>query len=360
MADLPMELLEIVAKELEHDPAIFSLRLVSKAFNTAATPLAFRVVVAKDNVKSAEAISFLQGCDESVTGLVREVVFRAEYDDETLGEPGRAALKTVFSRLAKFPKLQSLRFSFYLYIEDEYEDPPEIPTDLSFLQTTLFHALAANPPPLVSLTLHYMLATPSDIYTQEDFLRIIRSLQKLDISVLSAYYKPSIVRFWDTTITHLLRSANALTALTLNGPPRLASLNGAFLPRLTSLSLYGCVFGSPERDADVIQFILRHNARLTRLQLSACSIDSGSLEARPWHAVFALFEAKLHRLRAFVFDFVERDVFDYTYVDYWKGGVSRRHRTPIGDQHRDFSALESLQAVMVSRRRSEDESRDAA
>jgi hypothetical protein len=78
MAELPLELFQVIAKDVEHDPSIFSLRLVSKTVNSVVTPLAFRVIIVNDSVKSAEAVSFLQGCDKSVTSLVRELVFQGD------------------------------------------------------------------------------------------------------------------------------------------------------------------------------------------------------------------------------------------------------------------------------------------
>ncbi|KAJ7678078.1 hypothetical protein DFH06DRAFT_565788 [Mycena polygramma] len=363
MPDLPLELLEAIAKEVEHGPSILNLRLVSRIFNAAATPLAFRVVVVKDSVKSAEAVSFLQGCDEVVTSVVHELFFDARHSDCTSGASGRAALTAVFSRLAKFTNLRSLRVDFHVHYSRA-----ETPTHFLPLQTALFDALAANPPPpLVSLTLNSLLAVPHDIYKQEDFLRIFRPLRKLNISVLSGqvgnswYRDGALEGFWDISVTHILRSATDLTALTLGSDrpwPIHGCFKGTFLPHLASLSLHQLVFDSPDPDTDAVQFILRHKARLTRLELYWCSIHSRSLDAvfpRPWYAVFELFEANLHDLREFVFTAYGGDPhFLYTRLDGWRGTV----RIDGGD--RDRPALESLRAAVKCRRGRKGDSRDDA
>ncbi|KAJ7678074.1 hypothetical protein DFH06DRAFT_1316862 [Mycena polygramma] len=207
-----MELLQIITEQLEQDPSIFDLRLVSKPLNSAATPLALRVIVVKDSVKSADAVSFLQGCDESVTSL---------------------------------PCLKDI-----------------------------------------------------------------------------------------------------------------------FLPRLASLSLHYFDFGPLKPEADVVEFILRHNALLTRLELHKCSIDCSERGEvpRPWHAVLAVFEAKLHSLREFVYESrpsPRHSLFEYTQFAPGWGLVSfSPWNGEVAGVHRDLSALESLQAMVQSRRGSKDDSQD--
>ncbi|KAJ6523327.1 hypothetical protein B0H19DRAFT_1244234, partial [Mycena capillaripes] len=118
MDALPLELLQHVAEDVGDDPSLFNLRLVSKTLNCVVTPLAFRVVVVRDNVKSAEAVSCLQGCDESITSVVHEVVFRGDPKTDHEEENGtyeisREAGRAVFSGLAKFPNLRNLRLHFH-------------------------------------------------------------------------------------------------------------------------------------------------------------------------------------------------------------------------------------------------------
>ncbi|KAJ6551317.1 hypothetical protein B0H19DRAFT_1073044 [Mycena capillaripes] len=375
MASLPLELLQGITTEVEHGPSIYNLRLVSKIFNFVASPLAFRMLVVDDNLKSAEAISSLQGCDESLTSLVRELVFRGDREgetgwrDETSGESERNALKSAFSGLSNFPNLQSLRFDFHnCYQEDYFDDIPEDPTHFALLQTDLFAALTSNPPhPLVSLTLNNMIAMPDDIYAEEDFLRIFTPLQQLNISVLStpkdetAYFRESIMHFWHPNISYIIRRATALTTLTICSDQPIGAFNDATLPHLTSLVLHQFVLHPSDPDADVVTFILRHRATLTRLELRRCSIHGGSDEAfpRPWYAVLNLFETELRGLREFVFERDENDRVEYALQDNQAARFLYTRLDPkwgfvwtkeTSGQDRDLAALESLMAVVESRR----------
>ncbi|KAJ7674293.1 hypothetical protein B0H17DRAFT_1082202 [Mycena rosella] len=81
MPDVPLELLHAIAMDIKSDSVLFQLRLVSKTLNSVATPLAFRVITVKDSVESADTLAFFQGCDPSVTSVVREATF--EGDPET-------------------------------------------------------------------------------------------------------------------------------------------------------------------------------------------------------------------------------------------------------------------------------------
>ncbi|KAJ7876583.1 hypothetical protein B0H13DRAFT_2548627 [Mycena leptocephala] len=374
MAELPLELFQVISKDVEHDPSIFSLRLVSKTVNSVVTPLAFRVIIVNDSVKSAEAVSFLQGCDKSVTSLAtrRRKAIRTigeasrptlcsthhlieAIKAETSGEAGRAALRAVFSALTKFPNLQNLRLDFHdQWQEDTTHEIPENPTHFLLLQNELFATLAANPPPpLMSLTLNNVLAVPDNIYAQEDFHRIFRPLQKLEISVLSAvdyegsYFQDPLIEFWLDNIVHMIRSATAVTALTIRSDqdvgacPSLSFKDMSF-PRLTSLALHQFVFEPGIPEVDVVAFILRHKTTLERLELHDCSIDGGEDGDFPrlWHAVFALFEAELSSLREFVFgpagneqnrdeDTFERDPrFEYTRLDPGGGICLGKRKSP--------------------------------
>ncbi|KAJ7678067.1 hypothetical protein DFH06DRAFT_565345 [Mycena polygramma] len=273
-----------------------------------------------------------------------------------LGESGRLALKTVFSRLARFPNLRSLCLDFP---NPNHDHDFTTPFPFSLLQAFLFDALVENPPPsLVSLTLHDILAVAIDhLPEQEGFHRIFQPLQKLDFSALPnpmiMYRNRPIEPFWNVTIPRILCGAAALTTLALHDQPRLKDI---FLPRLASLSLHYFDFGPLKPEADVVEFILRHNALLTRLELHKCSIDCSERGEvpRPWHAVLAVFEAKLHSLREFVYESrpsPRHSLFEYTQFAPGWGLVSfSPWNGEVAGVHRDLSALESLQAVLQSRR----------
>lgn len=279
------------------------------------------------------------------------------------------------SALTKFPNLQSLRLDFHdQWQEDATHEIPENPTHFLLLQNELFATLAANPPPpLMSLILNNVLAVPDNIYAQEDFHRIFRPLQTLEISVLSAvdyegsYFQDPLIEFWLDNVVHMIRSATAVTALTIRSDqdvgacPSLSFKDMSF-PRLTSLALHQFVFEPGIPEVDVVAFILRHKTTLERLELHDCSIDGGEEGDFPrlWHAVFALFEAELSSLREFVFgpagneqnrdeDIFERDPrFEYTRLDPGWGYMPWEEE--IATEDLDLPALEALMAVVESRR----------
>ncbi|KAJ7016964.1 hypothetical protein C8F04DRAFT_1201255 [Mycena alexandri] len=178
MANLPVELLYAITQDVCEDPCIFNLRLVSKTLNSVVTPLAFRVVVICDSVKSV-----LQGCNEYITSLVQKVICRG--DLEPTRDAGIEALQTVFAELRKFLKIIHLDFVFdSCFREDVIDTVPTHPSHYLRLQRRLLSTVVAHSPPLlVSLTLNNMIAVPDEIYAQEEFHRLFRPLQKLDIAV---------------------------------------------------------------------------------------------------------------------------------------------------------------------------------
>jgi hypothetical protein len=123
-----------------------------------------------------------------------------------------------------------------------------------------------------------------------------------------------------------------------------------FLPRLSSLVLHQFAF-QDDPGTDVVEFILRHKATLARLELHDCSIEGGThgYFPRPWHAVFALFEAELDVLRDFVF--TPDGDFEYTQDDQGCGyeRLYDEDAEAVGEDLDGF-ALESLVAVVASRR----------
>ncbi|KAF7340580.1 Pribosyltran domain-containing protein [Mycena sanguinolenta] len=392
MVELPWDLLPTIAKEMEDDPTIFNLRLVSKAFKDVVTGLAFRVVVVRDSVKSALAVGFLQSCDDSVTSVIRELVFYGDVDQEekrwrreheTSGEPGRRALTTVFSGLSKFLNLKKLQLNFHgIYQETPFGDIPDNPTHFFKLQIEIFTTLAAHPlPHLGSLVVKNLLPIPNEIYNNIHFHAFFRPLHELDIGVLCDvnggkrwYEQEPLLEFWEKVVPRMVLSASALTALTIRsndpvGACPAMSFKDLLFPHLTSLSFHRFAlepavsqpfrywpWGTPP-DSDVADFILRHEATLERLELHDCSIDGveGNFP-RPWHVVLGKFEAELRVLRDFVFESRHgggtstRDPrFEYTVKDDAGFGYGLWDEEVPGESL-DLSALDSLLAVVKSRR----------
>jgi hypothetical protein len=118
------------------------------------------------------------------------------------------------------------------------------------LQNEIFAALAAHPPTLlISLTLNNLIAIPNKIYANEDFHQIFRSLQELNISMLSNidsngshYYQNALAEFCDDDVAHMARSATALTARSIRSGQRadvrpVLAFKDILHPHLMSLAL---------------------------------------------------------------------------------------------------------------------------
>ncbi|KAF7344438.1 Pribosyltran domain-containing protein [Mycena sanguinolenta] len=364
MAELPLELVQLIAKDVEHTPSLLSLRLVSKAVNFVAAPLALRVVVVSDTPKSAEAVIFLQDCDQSITSLVKEVVFRGDPEqartEEQGGEEGDEEEEEEGGGNRKGA-------------QDRVFEAEQVPQAHKPAQE-IFRTIAANPlpPSFVSMTLNNVLSIPDDLYLNADFHHVFALLRSLDISVLSSegdegsYFQDPLVEFWSASMSAIVRSATNLTTLTIRsdqliGSCPVLSFNEVSIPQLASLTLHG--FSLDPTDADAVEFIVRHKATLSRLALHGCSIDGGEdgTFTRPWHAVLEIFEKELVNLREFVFgsgeswadiegeDGFKRDPrFGYTRLD--PGWGYMRWREKLDTEDLDLPALESLLAVVEARR----------
>jgi hypothetical protein len=221
------------------------------------------------------------------------------------------ALQTAFAGLARFPNLRALQLDFHgIYQEDEAHDIGS-PSHFLRLQLGLFATLAAVLLPFTSLKLNNVIPKPDDIYTQQDFLGILRPLKELSISVISdiwegAYQEEPLVEFWEISVAKMVRSAVSVTTLTLGsnqavGACPVLPIADTFLPQLSSLTLRNFALEPSNPTNDVLAFILRHKSTLTHLELHDCTLDGGEeLDyPRPWHVVFSLLETELSVLRSF-------------------------------------------------------------
>ncbi|KAJ7093324.1 hypothetical protein B0H15DRAFT_156497 [Mycena belliarum] len=381
MSNLPVELLHSIAAAVETTPALLQLRLVSKTLNVVATPLAFRVITVNDSVKSADALSFLQGSDGSVASAVREVRFEGDLEEEqwtgeneTSGEAGRQALRAAFSRLAKFANLERLRFDFHGFFQEDTQEISNTPTHFLRLQLDIFAALAAGlpPPRLVSLTLNNVLAVPAAIYAQPAFHAFLSRLYTFELSVLceaepeGAYLEMPLGEFFASSVAHMLRSVTAVRYLALRssserghpvGHCPVIPFGDTRLPHLAALTLEGFALQPATREYDAAAFVVAHAATLAHLELCGCTIDGGGAVhfPRPWGAVLALFEAELVGLRTFAFtadpggvDSGLRDPrFAYTWLEVDWGYLPMEEA--VEGEEGDLPALESLMAAVKAR-----------
>ncbi|KAJ7054926.1 hypothetical protein C8F01DRAFT_1161824 [Mycena amicta] len=389
MSDLPLELLQLIAQNVDEQATLLALRGVSNALNLVVTPLAFRVLVIRDSVEGGEALSSLQDCADSITCSVREIIFAGDSkipslygwirDGETSGKAGREALARAFGDLSKFPNLTHLELRFHdVWQEACVNEAPENPTHFLQLQLRLFQLLAENPlPGLVSLTLHNVVAAPHEIYDQENFLAFFRRLEFLEISILydldfcGYYIKDPVISFWNN-MANVIRNATAVTTLVIRsdhpvGSEPVLPFGHIHLPHLQSLTLQLFCILPADPDADVLSFILEHAATLKRLELRDCSIDGGEERChgfpRPWHAVLASLKTGLPNLNTFVlenrkpvpedeqdsrFAYTYRENSWVTYTDLKVGDE------PVVGNKEDLVALETLLAVVDARQKTLD------
>ncbi|KAJ7300753.1 hypothetical protein DFH08DRAFT_979342 [Mycena albidolilacea] len=266
MSDIPVELLLAILGWVEDTAVLFNLRLVSKTFNAIAASMVLRVLRVTDVAQSVDGLACIQAGGTDTLNSVQEIVFEAAGDG--YGQEGDA-LDTAFSGLAKFRNLRVLRLRFNSY---------SLP-----VQLRLFTVLAAYPPPpLISLTLYDIIPIPDGIYATEAFQNIFRSLTMLCISVSSGN-QPQLSDFWE--------SIGVLPAFPV------AHIH---LPMLAALTLDNFVLHPARADYDIAEFIVRHKATLTHLELTDCWVLRGEqgVYARPWHSLFQLFQQELVGLRS--------------------------------------------------------------
>jgi hypothetical protein len=333
MSDIPVELLLAILGWIEDTASLFNLRLVSKTFNAIAASMVLRVLLLTDIAQSVDGLACIQAGGTDTLNSVQEIVFEAAEDGYGQGD----ALCTAFSGLAKFRNLKVLRLQF-----DDYSLP---------LQLRLFTVLTAHPPPpLVSLTLH-IIPIPNSIYATEAFRNIFRSLTTLCISV-SYGNQPQLSDFWESSIPSILKSATNLTSLTIRSYHPVGVLPAfpvahIHLPMLAALTLDNFVLHPARADYDIAEFIVRHKATLTHLELTDCSVFRGELGvyARPWHSLFQLFQQELVGLRSWC----SSRFCGYLFFPAPESAHTHDNEAALQAKDLDDAALESLMSTMELR-----------
>ncbi|KAJ7869099.1 hypothetical protein B0H14DRAFT_3581707 [Mycena olivaceomarginata] len=117
--------------------------------------------------------------------------------------------------------------------------------------------------------------------------------------------QPQLSDFWESSIPSILKSATNLTSLTIRSNYPVGVLPAfpvahIHLPMLAALTLDNFVLHPARADYDIAEFIVRHKATLTHLELTDCWVLCGEqgVYARPWHSLFQLFQQELVGLRS--------------------------------------------------------------
>ncbi|KAK7013186.1 hypothetical protein R3P38DRAFT_3362890 [Favolaschia claudopus] len=189
-----------------------------------------------DSVKSARAVAFVQRCDDSLRSLVRGVVFSGDEEvtgrADTFAEDNREALQIVFSGLGKFDNLKTLKLVFYgWFVEEDSSVMPEDPSHYLLLQRQIFRALSSSPPPesLVCLTMENGYKTFSISTLSDAFLSLEASYD---------FWQEPLVEFWAASMTAVVRACTGLTSLTIRSDQNVGtftelSFDGISMPHLS-------------------------------------------------------------------------------------------------------------------------------
>ncbi|KAI0046511.1 hypothetical protein FA95DRAFT_1573134 [Auriscalpium vulgare] len=318
---LPPELLQAIVNDVgESTHDLLQLRSVNRAFHALATPAAFRRVRVTATKDRARALARL--LQSHLAPLVQEIVFDSgtELADDSDGSdensesdasdeddvstddadeepdtteddverpaPGATVrlLSKAYTHISKASSLTTLTFDFHSQWEEPNSTEVEDPSPYLLLQLALLEAAANSSPSSVKeLNIDNFIALPNPFYASRAFQGLLGRLQRFSMSTISDDYTETIIQaawqdFWRTTVRkHILgplQRASALTSLTLRNDKSACcivplSFADKHFPNLTSFSLGGFHFG----DQDVEDFIVRHGATLTDLELSQCTIS---------------------------------------------------------------------------------------
>ncbi|KAA1473994.1 hypothetical protein DENSPDRAFT_840541 [Dentipellis sp. KUC8613] len=317
VVSFPVEILWSISHNVVSPHDLRSLRATNKTFRAIATPSAFRRLLVRDRVKSAEGFKHILE-DEAITPYVQEVVFHdasakydgsmTDWDDDTGNddvEKTIETLQTAFSLLSRLQKLTILRLVFHpIWVEQHDEDIYDISDELRTELAVLTGVAAASPSlTLHSLTFLNLTSFPNEVFEQSTFQSLLSSLQHFHVANKTVGFAHEgfnsldpYVDFWERTIPRLFllpasAPTAALTSLALHSDEDIGlipefSFAGLHYPRLTSLSLRRIFF---HETTGTEEFILRHKDTLTRLELKECRIAVEEFAEAPseyWSAVY--------------------------------------------------------------------------
>ncbi|KAJ7103051.1 hypothetical protein B0H15DRAFT_191020 [Mycena belliarum] len=244
-------------------------------------------------------------------------------------EPTTELVQASFSKLSRFPNLESLKLDFF---PGSAPDKNEMYiTYYVEIQLAFWAALARAPlPRLRTLDIGWMVTyfprtlQGDDPAAADPFFSLFRPLTTLSLSVVSLFQArrlpPEIISF-ATVVGRIFNAARNLTTLEL-GAGALLGLTSPFpfahmrLPALAALTLHMIVFaglsdddlasadpasltddtGTASHRLDVETFILNHAPTLQRLALHDCAV---ALPDGEWHRVLRRFRFRLRELIEF-------------------------------------------------------------
>ena len=328
--------LELVHSIIEYVPAFdepkdtfLACRLVSRAFSSIATPLAFRVINLSQCNDSSYTFNYFMEEDTQLRELVKELnftAFPAEDPDREGGEkcsfpppynsphslcPVDSVEQSceIFSAIGMFENLQTLRLEFEGYCakeeprDDDGELDDETMSTSRLLQIRILQALAelgiseVLPNPIRHLEIHGLLALPNPATFMDGLHRFTEAMCTLTLDIVSEpmvdqwpnYPSALYEKFWNGDFRRLAlsRPFYYLTSLTLKsdvptvGPGCIVWHSITYF-ELRHLSLQNMIFNDemltpttpndPSKPSGLESFILSQTL-LESLELKDCSLN---------------------------------------------------------------------------------------
>ncbi|KAJ7070560.1 hypothetical protein C8F01DRAFT_1362443 [Mycena amicta] len=372
MDSLPYELLAEIASFVSHED-ILNLRLVQRRFKEVVTRKAFRLIVVHDTYPSVSR--FLTLVDECMDAAILDGVECVTFDGKILdhfemgAEPTIPTIENAFSKLGRFPNLNSLSLDFFPgSAPDEHEIYMSYYVSIQVAFWKLLAEQALRIPNLRRLNIGAMVSfLPQTITEEHPFVNLFRPLTTLSIYVVSLFQirrLPMPILEFNDNLRRILFFANNLTTLDLGtveflGPTAPFNFESYRFPRLATLRLSNIVFAALEdgqepppveagQQLTVEKFILNHRAGLRRLELHDCV---AALPDGEWHRVFGRFQHSLASLVEFTWVISKLEEWENMFLyAHPNGRLSIYTIAPgVKDQREDVAALEQLQAAVAIR-----------
>ncbi|KAH9059849.1 hypothetical protein EDB87DRAFT_1619816 [Lactarius vividus] len=311
---LPFDILTAIFKEVDVRD-IWHIRIASSTFCAVATPIAFRVLSVISSKGSAQNLGRLFDVPD-IAAHIREVTF-CDTDTDRRGRSLMHVrdgtideLANSFSRVHQLPRLETINLTFYP------RHGNRLHRDCLALQSSVLSALVSSfgvyAPNLKSLSLHNLRTSHLSPLESPSFQTVLTTLQHFQLfdPLSPSTVDDSWSHFWGTFRPRMLiPMQQSLTELTVHSSVHVGafaglSFDGLHFPRLWALSLGRVVF---DTSVDAQNFILRHAATITRLELLMCrlpispdalTLAQNKLGSEPdsWGCIWDCFAVKLTAL----------------------------------------------------------------
>jgi len=283
-------------------------------------------------------------------------------------------LEDAFSILHQVPGLKTLELYFYPYHKDLDDYGNNIFLKYYTHQWDIVYALGSNRnplPALQSLKIYGWICCKDELmllFDEAPIARLAASLRHLSFTLPrmeSADTLESLERFWmQGVVRRVLQPAVNLESLVVTGSVRCGDAQRFDFPQLATLSLRHIIWKddtSSQRDMVPLEFIVRHQKTLKKLELHNCAINVRKLSWPPhcyWADIYKRLANALTGLVEVKVEFnLKEDEIPYVYVtgySFWNysNKYDLKWRAPVlppdAALAHDALALEEFRAVVKS------------